>query len=210
MENLLHSEFEEHENIIIDEKKERIEESYNEISFLAIENFSSFQLDLASNMDISHIQFKENEYTGINYNKPNRTFDFLPSVKTLSCDSYIQHIPLSAEWSGTNYDINQLVGDYGGYIYPAIMVSIIDPVSLNIWTTPYSDNSTNPPTLLNENNCFGQFNGDPSICGNTSLIGRSRPHGFFIFNYHSAQNLDSLVTFPNPTSSASAAVRVAD
>lgn len=55
--------------------------------------------------------------------------------------------------------------------------------------------STTPATLLNPNNCFGQYNGDPLICSNTSLIGRSRPHGFFIFNYHSAQNLDSLVTF---------------
>ena len=47
--------------VIIDEKKKRIEESYNEISFLAIDDFSFFQIDLASNMDISVIQFEDNE-----------------------------------------------------------------------------------------------------------------------------------------------------
>ena len=72
------------------------------------------------------------------------------------------------------------------------MVGVVDPNSLNYWKHPY-DNSTTPPSILNPNNCFGQYNGDPSVCGNTSLIGRAREHGYFMFKNSSSQ-LDSLAS----------------
>ena len=61
------------------------------------------------------------------------------------------------------------------------MVGVVDPNSLNYWKTPFIDNSTSPPSILNPNHCFGQYNGDPAVCGNTSLIGRAREHGYFMF-----------------------------
>ena len=78
-----------------------------------------------------------------------------------------------------------------------LMIGVVDPNSLNYWKTPFIDNTTNPPTILNPNHCFGQHNGDPGICGNTSLIGRSREHGFFMFRNDVASQLDSLATFLN-------------
>ena len=74
------------------------------------------------------------------------------------------------------------------------MVGVIDPNSLNYWKTPFRDNSTTPPSVLNPNNCFGQYNGDPSVCGNTSLIGRPREHGYFMFKNNSPSQLDSLAS----------------
>ena len=41
----------------IDDKKKKIQESYNEISFVAVQDFSELQIDLFSNMDILYIDF---------------------------------------------------------------------------------------------------------------------------------------------------------
>lgn len=43
--------------IVIDDKKKKIQESYNEISFVAVQDFSELQIDLFSNMDILYIDF---------------------------------------------------------------------------------------------------------------------------------------------------------
>ena len=137
-------------------------------------------------------QFKENEYQGINYDKPNRIFDFQSTLNTISCNNFIQHVCLSSEWSGTFWKNNGIIGDLGGYIYPSIMIAVIDPITLNHWKTPFLDNNTNPPTYLNINNCFGQFNGDPNICPGTTLMTRNNPHGYFIFNYHDSLQMDAL------------------
>ena len=75
------------------------------------------------------------------------------------------------------------------------MIGVVDPNSLNYWKTPFVDNSTSPPSILNPNHCFGQFNGDPSVCGNTSLIGRPREQGYFMFRYDTPEQLDSLASF---------------
>ena len=74
------------------------------------------------------------------------------------------------------------------------MVGVVDPNTLNYWKTPFIDNSTTPPSILNPNNCFGQYNGDPAVCGNTSLIGRAREHGYFMFKNNSPSQLDSLAS----------------
>ena len=75
------------------------------------------------------------------------------------------------------------------------MIGVVDPNSLNYWKTPFIDNSTTPPTILNPNNCFGQYNGDPGVCGNTSLLGRPREQGYFMFRYDVPTQLDSLASF---------------
>ena len=41
------------------------------------------------------------------------------------------------------------------------------------------------------------MNGDPAVCGNTSLIGRSRVHEYFVFNYYNSTQLDSLASMLN-------------
>ena len=93
-------------------------------------------------------QFKENEYSNILYNNNNRSYDFSPTFKTISCKTYVQHVVLSSEWSGSYWEINGQTADYGGYIIPAVMVGVIDPNTLDYWRTPFIDYSTSPATIL--------------------------------------------------------------
>ncbi|MBM78592.1 MAG: hypothetical protein CL846_08925 [Crocinitomicaceae bacterium] len=140
-------------------------------------------------------QFKNNTYNNIDYNYTNRSFSFSPTLKSISCKNYVQHVVLSPQWSGSLWELNGQTADYGGYITPGIMIGIIDPNTLEYWKTPFIDNSISPPDTLNSNNCFGQFNGDPAVCGSTSLMGRSREHGYFVFNSYNTNHLDTLAYF---------------
>tara|TARA_B110000285_G_scaffold186428_1_gene211783 strand:+ start:8415 stop:13628 length:5214 start_codon:yes stop_codon:yes gene_type:complete len=143
----------------------------------------------------SHIdQFKENEYLNIVLDSLNNIYNFSPTLKSITCKNHIQHVALSSEWTGTYWEVSGEIADYGGHTNPAIMVGVINPNSLNYWKTPFIDNSTTPPSVLNPNNCFGQYNGDPAVCGNTSLIGRPREHGYFMFKNNSPSQLDSLAS----------------
>ena len=137
-------------------------------------------------------QFRENDFFNIKIDTLNRKFNFSPTFKNIVCKNFIQHIGLSNEWSGTYWAINGQQSDYGGHLDPAIMVGVIDPNSLDYWKTPFIDNSTSPPTILNPNHCFGQYNGDPGVCSGASLIGRNREHGYFIFRNDNSIQLDSL------------------
>lgn len=146
----------------------------------------------------SHIgQFKENEFLNIVLDTLNNTYNFFPTLKSITCKNHIQHVALGSEWSGTYWEVSGEIADYGGHTSPAVMVGVVDPNSLNYWKTPFIDNSTSPPSILNPNHCFGQYNGDPSVCGNTSLIGRAREHGYFMFKNSSPSQLDSLASMLN-------------
>ena len=139
-------------------------------------------------------QFKNNDYNNILYNEANHSFDFSPTFKSVSCKTFIQALYYSSEWSGTLFEVNGQTADYGGYITPQIMIGVIDPNTLEYWKTPFVDNSVSPSVILNPNHCFGQFNGHPSVCGNTTLWGRNREQGHFIFNYYNPTHLDSLAS----------------
>ncbi len=139
-------------------------------------------------------QFKNNNFTNIDYNRPDRTFDFHPSAAKLEVDTKIH---LNTHWTSpepqaTLWKISGQTQDYGGFVWPAIHVGVIDPVTLKAWQTPFDQGNGN---VVNANNCFGQFNGDPSVCSTTSLIGRNRAQGMFIFNYNNPDQMDSLATF---------------
>ncbi|MCT4582462.1 MAG: C25 family cysteine peptidase [Flavobacteriales bacterium] len=139
-------------------------------------------------------QFKNNTYTNIEYNRPNRTFDFQPSAAKINVSTKIH---LNSHWSSpepqaTLWKISGETQDYGGYVWPAIHIGIIDPVSLKGWRTPFDYGGGD---IQNPDHCFGQFNGDPSICSSTITMGRNRTHGMFIFNYNNPDEMDSLATF---------------
>ena len=137
-------------------------------------------------------QFRNNDYNNIQFNENNKSFDFSPTFKSISCKTYIQNVVLTSEWSGTLFQVNGQTAEYGGYITPQIMIGVINPNTLDYWRTPFVDNSITPSIILNPNNCFGQFNGDPAVCSNTSLWGRNREQGHFMFNYYNTTHLDSL------------------
>lgn len=139
-------------------------------------------------------QFKNNQYSNITYNRPNRTFDFEPSVAKINV---VTKVHLNTHWTSpepqaTLWSISGQTQDYGGYVWPAIHVGVIDPVTLQNWKTPWVDGNG---MTHNPDNCFGQFNGDPGVCSNTTLMGRNRQHGYFVFNYKSPSQMDSLAVF---------------
>lgn len=139
-------------------------------------------------------QFAEDYFQGINYDTNSRTFTFGSNVSTL-------HISMNTNvgtWStssfqNTSISLNGNLLDYGGPDgYPAILVSIIDPCTLDNWKTPYVEETSTDTIYHNIENCFGQYNGDPDLCPGTTLMGRNREHGFFAFRYQDAEEMDSL------------------
>lgn len=138
-------------------------------------------------------QFKDNYFNNILYNENNRSFDFSPTFKSVSCKTFVQAAYYSSEWSGTLFQVNGQTADYGGYITPQIIIGVIDPNTLEYWKTPFVSSGV----TLNPNHCFGQFNGDPAVCGSTTLWGRNREQGQFMFNYYNASHLDSLASMLN-------------
>ena len=64
----------------------------------------------------SHIdQFKENEYLNVVLDSFNNIFNFAPTLKSITCKNYIQHVALGSEWSGTYWEVSGEIADYGGH-----------------------------------------------------------------------------------------------
>ncbi len=126
-------------------------------------------------------QFKDNFYDFINYNRPQRKFDFVPNQKALRIQTYgntsspttladcfytIDGVPLESNACGTT---------------PSIHVFVIDPITLVPWGS--NCNGFNP------SNSFGNAN-DLCAC-------RQRVEGYFIFRQTSASQRANLVNFLN-------------
>lgn len=143
-------------------------------------------------------QFSDDYFQGIDYDTSLREFRFGSNFSTL-------HISMNCNlgiWStssfqNTSISLNGNLLDYGGPDgQAAILVSVIDPCTLENWGTPHLDADG---IIHNEDMCFGQYNGDPDVCPGTSLMGRDRIHGFFVFRYKDADEMDSLTVFLNQT-----------
>lgn len=139
-------------------------------------------------------QFKNNDYTNIEYNRTTRTFDFQESVALINCNNFTS---ITGGWSapsfaGTNWNLAGALQDYGGKgNIPAIHIGVIDPVTLKSWGTP-GKNPFPPNDTIFVDNCFGQYNGMTYICPTaTDWRGRSEKH--FIFRTSDSLQLDALV-----------------
>jgi len=138
-------------------------------------------------------QFKNNDYTNINYSRPNRLFEFYPTLSKISIQSYVNYSGWS-QWQANLWQVGGTTMDYGGWSWPAIIVGVVDKSSLKPWAVDHSNGlyRSNAHSV----HCVGQFNGDPSICPSAnSTMGRNRCHFFFIFNYGYPEELDSLASF---------------
>ncbi len=139
-------------------------------------------------------QFSKDYFQGIDYDTVNRTFNFGSHFSTIriSMNATLGDWQTST-FSNTSATLNGNLLDYGGPDgSAAILIVVIDPCTLNNWKTPHLDDDG---IAHNENNCFGQFNGDPDLCPGTSLLGRDRQHGFFAFRFGNAAEMDSLTVF---------------
>lgn len=144
----------------------------------------------------SHFQqFEKDYFQGISYDTVNREFLFGDNFTTLkiSMNTNVGNWATSS-FQNTSISLSGNLLDYGGPDGdPSILVSVIDPCTLENWGTPHYN--TAEGIAYNEDNCFGQLNGDPTLCPGTSLIGRNRVHGWFAFRYQNAAEMDSLAIF---------------
>jgi hypothetical protein len=110
-------------------------------------------------------QFKKNNFSGIEYDRPNRHRNFIQDDKPLECHVYNS----TANSQNNAYYINGNQQDYGVCEYtPSFYVAVIDPITHEPWGTRW--------TATNENmgNDFGNRN-DNTGC-------RQRVENYFIFN----------------------------
>ncbi len=121
-------------------------------------------------------QFKDDYYTYIDYNRPQRRFDFVPNYKELKITTY----PIKPAGDCCNFASEFMIDaglqEESGCLsgVTGVYVIVIDPITLEPWETNYMG--------ANPGNDFGNLMG----C-------RSRPEKYFRFNLASAASSDSLV-----------------
>jgi hypothetical protein len=134
-------------------------------------------------------QFKKDEFQGIDYNRTQRKFDFVPLLGKMACNTNVSFVT-TPEWNSTNWSLSGSPQDYGGWSWPSVIIGVVDPCTLNSWGTPHCDLTTG--TYFNMDHNFGQFNGSPCAYPGLNNMGRDREHKFFIFHFNNATQLDSL------------------
>ena len=136
-------------------------------------------------------QYKKDGFQGLVHNRIGRNFDFGLNYAKLRVVTNISFVS-TTDWQATGWYLNGVQQDYGGWTTPSIMVGVIDPCTLQGWGTPWYD--PDDSSCVNPDNDFGQFNGDPICSPGLNLMGRDRPHGFFVFRFNNPSEMDSLAS----------------
>lgn len=117
-------------------------------------------------------QFKNNGFSGVEYNRPSRERLFEPNNKLLTCEvKYSSAIP-TIYYNSYSIDGQEMEYAICGYT-PSFYVAIIDPITLEPWGTRFG--SSNPT------HNFGNSN-DNGAC-------RPRVENFFVFRQNNAGQL---------------------
>ena len=111
-------------------------------------------------------QFKNNGFSTVSYDKPNRKRIFEPVTKQLECDVYDG----AANIGATLYSIDNQMQDYGMCWANTLNLVIIDPITLKPWMSKFTADDSGHD-LMNRNQ-YG-------AC-------RSRQEAYFIYNADSA------------------------
>ncbi|MFN3917270.1 MAG: C25 family cysteine peptidase [Flavobacteriales bacterium] len=126
-------------------------------------------------------QYKKNSYNGLEYNRPNRSFDFGVTSAQLKCNVFTNP-SIAAEYGGTNWQLNNSVEETNGCsVTPSIHVAVIDPVTLESWGS-----------YCNGQNANKQFGNSNNNCGC-----RPRVEKHFVFRQNTSDQLDSLMSMVN-------------
>lgn len=121
-------------------------------------------------------QFKNDGYSGITWDRPERDFDFDENERNLRAS-----VSGNIGGPGINWSIDLTPQDYGGCDAAGWNVAVVDPVTFEAWATRW----TNPQgEVINPNNNFGNGN-DNGAC-------RNRPEKYFAFSASSASQLSGL------------------
>lgn len=124
-----------------------------------------------------YFQFKENAFAGINYDRPQRDFDFEEGVRTLRAN-----VQGNVPGPATGWSIELFPVDYGGCGPAAWHVAVVDPATMEPWNTYWVNAQTGQ--VYNPDKQFGNFNNNGAC--------RNRPEGYFAFHTNSPTQLAGL------------------
>jgi hypothetical protein len=142
-----------------------------------------------------YFQFKKNNFSGVEYDRPERDFDFFSGTKTVRVDVLGNAQGIAS--FGTKWIIELEPQEYGngcpGSLQrPAFIVAVIDPNTFTPWGSYWRQVVTvdGQPVVI-EHNVDHQFgnqntNGLPGAC-------RNRVEKYFIFPMNSASSLNGLI-----------------
>jgi hypothetical protein len=137
-------------------------------------------------------QYKNDNLTYTDFNRNQRTFDFVSTGKTLTCDVYGQPLPSYnyTQLFACEFKLDLTIQDYAGCgLTPAIHVVVIDPLTLTTWKTRDTLDDGSGDTI-NPTHVYGNVNDFVSRCDGN----RSRPDEYFIFRPTSASQLQGMRT----------------
>ena len=137
-------------------------------------------------------QFKEDKFTNITYDHSSRTMDYVFNNFSLRVTTVGQ--PNASNFNTVGYYFNNSPQEYDGcQVTPAVMVAILDSISLQ------------PITTCGNN--FGQANqfipNPITPCGSGNVVGtipgcnRTRPENYFIYRYSSPSQMASFDSLMN-------------
>lgn len=135
-------------------------------------------------------QFKNDDYSLIDYNRPYRKYDFVSTPKTLTCNNIGS--PSSSEYYDIKYNIDGIT-DYaccGGS--PAIIVAVFDSLSLNPWESDRANYGHRDYPICysrTRNDLYFVFSTDSSGLQNLINFLDIIPNGDYILIY-SFKNID--------------------
>lgn len=129
-------------------------------------------------------QFKEDGYQFIDYNKPNRSFDYVNTVRQLFCRTYGN--PIIAELWDVLYKLDNDVKAYGGIsLANAMHLAVLDSVTLEPWNSGLYDwGQANEDSVGNKLGIFIFRENTPAqMTAMQNMITDSVPDGNYILGY---------------------------
>ncbi|MFN8166815.1 MAG: hypothetical protein U0X76_11800 [Bacteroidia bacterium] len=138
-------------------------------------------------------QFKEDDLENINMDTIPREFSFVYNLKSLKVTTIGS--PNASTFKNVGYFLNNSPVEYDGcQVWPAIMVAVLDSISLQPWTTcDYSVQQANVfhPQVAGTCN-YGQVYDQNGVgCGHT------RSENYFIFRYNDTYQMNGFQNFLN-------------
>ncbi|MBP6335376.1 MAG: hypothetical protein KA444_07890 [Bacteroidia bacterium] len=137
-------------------------------------------------------QFKNDLYENIEYNTNARKFDFVQNNKALKILTYGTPSNAAA-YNEVGYYLNNAPIEYNGcQVDAAVMIAVLDSISLEPWNTCANN--------FGQANQFFLTNG---ACGTNSASGfipgcnRTRPENYFFFRFNTPAQIQSIQNFIN-------------
>lgn len=132
-------------------------------------------------------QYKNNRFRTLVYSQGTATFDFIDGAVSISGST--KGFPSGLEFSTIKWSKDGEIQGRSSFCsgIASMLVSVIDPYTLESWETRYFDNTTAPPSEYNANRNYGNYN-DPaqSSCPERDMK--------FMFRVNEPAEMDSMIS----------------